>query len=160
MPDVVVFLLFVPVCPAETVKIARKELEVILLYALSGYYLIAEPVSRKEPAWALFWDIVCVQKKKAKNLLSINSQSDAWDIQSSMQLLQRMKWSNSVQLQFLFLDLSYVFANHFDECSVERAGQGEEKGQDWQVWLVWLDCREGGAGAQKHHWWDLWELQD
>lgn len=44
-----------------------------------------------------------------------------------------MKWSNSVQLQFLVLGLSYVFANHFDEYSVERAGQGEEKGQDRQV---------------------------
>lgn len=34
MLDVIVFLLFVPVCPAEPAKIGRKELEIILPYAL------------------------------------------------------------------------------------------------------------------------------
>lgn len=32
MLDVIVFLLFLPVCPAETVKIGRRELEIILPY--------------------------------------------------------------------------------------------------------------------------------
>ena len=50
MLDVIVFLLFVPVCPAEPAKIGRKELEIILPYTLSGYYPIARPVSQKEPA--------------------------------------------------------------------------------------------------------------
>lgn len=43
MLDVIVFLLFVPVCPAEPAKIGRKELEIILPYTLS------RPVSQKEP---------------------------------------------------------------------------------------------------------------
>lgn len=60
-----------------------------------------------------------------------------------------MKWSNSVQLQFLVLGLSYVFANHFDEYSVERAGQGGEGTRSTSVTLHgWVAEREGqGPGS-------------
>lgn len=72
MLDMIVFLLFVPVCPAEPAKIGRKGLEIILSYTLSGYYHIVRPVSQKVPARALFGDTEPIQIK-GMGLLPINS---------------------------------------------------------------------------------------
>lgn len=69
MLDVIVFLLFLPGCPADPAKIRRER---------DGNYCapctvgLLSTVSQKEPVGALVWDIPPV-RVKAMSLLSVDS---------------------------------------------------------------------------------------